>query len=98
MKTIRPRINTIDTRRAGAPVVARPHDSRAARDRERVLRRDDYLCVLCRFAGFVELAVEVDHIVPLSMGGADSDDNKQSLCRTCHRVKSSAEERARRGE
>jgi 5-methylcytosine-specific restriction enzyme A len=98
MKTLRPRVSTIDTRRAGAPVVSRPHDSRAARDRERVLKRDDYLCVHCWALGRVEVAVEVDHIVPLCMGGFDSDDNKQSLCRSCHQSKSADEERERRGE
>jgi 5-methylcytosine-specific restriction enzyme A len=97
MKTLRPKVNTIDTRRAGAPVVSRPHDSRAARDRERVLRRDDYLCVHCRALGRVEVAVEVDHIVPLCDGGSNEQENLQSLCRSCHQSKSAEEERAMRG-
>jgi 5-methylcytosine-specific restriction endonuclease McrA len=45
--------------------------------------------------------VEVDHIIPLSRGGAVRDeDNIQSLCAECHRAKSmreAAEGRARSG-
>jgi hypothetical protein len=53
--------------------------------------------------GFVRAAVEVDHIIPLSRGGAELDeDNIQSLCAGCHRAKTmreAAEGRARaRGE
>jgi 5-methylcytosine-specific restriction protein A len=30
---------------------------------------------------------EIDHIVPLSQGGTDMDDNIQGLCRTHHEAK-----------
>ncbi|MGR3913989.1 MAG: HNH endonuclease, partial [Gammaproteobacteria bacterium] len=30
---------------------------------------------------------EVDHIVPLADGGADTDDNLQLLCGSCNRIK-----------
>lgn len=56
-------------------------------DRRRffVLKRDRYKCRICRKSG-VEL--EVDHIVPVSRGGADTVDNLQTLCKICNRSKS----------
>jgi len=45
----------------------------------------------CRHCG--ALADEVDHIVPLSAGGSKLDDsNLQSLCRSCHRKKTLADQ------
>jgi len=42
------------------------------------------------------MAVEIDHIVPLSEGGAPLDrENLQGLCREHHREKTRAEHRAR---
>lgn len=64
------------------------------RARERVLRRDNYLCQRC-LPERVTLAIEVDHIVPLHMGGSDTDENKQGLCLACHLKKSKEEEKAR---
>lgn len=43
------------------------------------------------------LADEVDHVVPLFKGGANSEDNLQPLCRECHVEKSVAELREERG-
>lgn len=48
-------------------------------------------CVKCG-----EPATEVDHIVPLSAGGADDESNYQSLCKTHHSVKTGRHDRARR--
>ena len=36
---------------------------------------------------------EVDHMVPLSRGGADAEGNVQRLCRRCHRAKTAGERR-----
>jgi 5-methylcytosine-specific restriction protein A len=59
------------------------------------------LCRECLSRGHVCAAVEVDHIVPLSRGGEELDENNiQSLCAKCHRAKSmreAAEGRARSG-
>lgn len=62
--------------------------------RKRRLERDGYLCVECRKNGVspIPIAVQVDHIVPLHMGGLDEDDNCQSLCGPCHDDKSRAEQ------
>lgn len=53
-----------------------------------VLRRDRYLCQHCLKQDIVTIATDVDHIIPLSKGGARLEpDNCQSLCRTCHNRK-----------
>lgn len=43
------------------------------------------LCRLCMAKGRIELAVEVDHIVPLHKGGAELDaSNCRPICKPCH--------------
>lgn len=55
--------------------------------RLRRLRQTNGLCELCLLLGRTEVATEVDHILPLSKGGEDTDDNTQNLCRSCHEAK-----------
>ena len=45
------------------------------------------LCVHCESKGIVRAATEVDHVTAFANGGSDTWDNKQSLCKPCHRVK-----------
>jgi 5-methylcytosine-specific restriction protein A len=45
------------------------------------------LCRECLSQGIVTEATTVDHIIPLSQGGTDTDDNCQSLCQTHHEAK-----------
>ena len=53
-----------------------------------VFRRDKYRCCICGAAG----RLEADHRVPLWRGGAALDPkNIQTLCRSCHRKKTGAE-------
>jgi 5-methylcytosine-specific restriction endonuclease McrA len=47
--------------------------------RLRALDRDRGLCVVCG-----DVATEVDHIVPVELGGGDGLDNLRSLCSDCH--------------
>ena len=50
------------------------------------------LCVVCESRGFVSAVQEVDHIVPIRLGGSPFDwDNLQSLCKSCHSRKSAKE-------
>lgn len=42
------------------------------------------LCRQCEARGYVTPATEVDHIVALTNGGADTEANLQSLCSECH--------------
>ena len=55
-----------------------------------VRRRDGWRCKACSRLGG---RLEVDHIVPVSQGGAELDPlNLRTLCRECH-LKKSAKER-----
>lgn len=86
--SIQKRITTIDTR-VGSPVAierirGREHD----RIRQRILVRDGAACVRCEHG----LNLEIDHIVPLHLGGAESDENRQILCKSCHAKKTLEEE------
>lgn len=47
--------------------------------RQRVLVRDQHTCMRCGLE-----ATHVDHIVPRRLGGDDSMDNLQALCRGCN--------------
>ena len=49
------------------------------------------LCKLCQFKSITTAAVEVDHILPKSLGGVDEPSNLQSLCRSCHEHKTARE-------
>lgn len=51
--------------------------------RSTVLRRDGYRCVHCGD----DWCLEVDHVRPWSLGGADDVSNLQTLCRRCNRSK-----------
>ena len=64
------------------------------RQRERVFRRDDFLCQVCLCQGRRTLVTlsgthhgVCDHIVPISQGGTDHDANLQCLCQACDRAK-----------
>ena len=61
---------------------------------KRIAARVEYICQAC---DQVDAYGEVDHIVPLYMMGQENDNNRQWLCRACHRVKSEREEANRRG-
>jgi len=65
--------------------------------RARVLERDGYQCQI-RYVGICTgTATHMDHIVPLSKGGADTDANSQSACAPCHKRKTSVEGNAAQG-
>lgn len=50
-----------------------------SRVRRRIMRRDYRRCQLC-----MEPAHEVDHIVPVCLGGTGDDENLRALCKRCH--------------
>jgi 5-methylcytosine-specific restriction endonuclease McrA len=53
------------------------------------LLSDEPTCRACSAAGRTRLATDVDHIIPLSLGGeATNRGNLQPLCRSCHDAKS----------
>jgi len=64
-----------------------------------ILRRDKYLCQHCLRQGVVTVATDVDHIIPLSRGGARLDPaNLQGLCETCHNRKTAADNAPKVGD
>ena len=91
--TLKSRIKTLDNDRVSTIAADRIRGRRLAHIRERVLLRDSYTCRRC---GRVSLHLEVDHIRPLHLGGRESDENRQALCRDCHAAKSAEEEKGRR--
>ncbi|NIQ00970.1 MAG: HNH endonuclease [Nitrospinaceae bacterium] len=79
------------------PEVPLPSSSKWERIRRRIFRRDKYKCQPCKRRGILSAGQEVDHIVPRSQGGRDTDENLQTICRQCHREKTHAESQQKRG-
>ena len=88
LNSIIPKITPIDLRRGGPVAEDRIRGYALTKIRERIMVRDGAACRKC---GKMVGRLEVDHIVPLALGGAESDLNRQLLCIACHRVKSDQE-------
>ncbi len=64
--------------------------------RKAVLRRDRFRCSICG-QRFRKALLDVDHIIPVQMGGALFDKaNLRTLCRECHRSKTRLDSEALR--
>ena len=59
--------------------------------RLQILERDKFLCQPCLKQGVVTTAKEVDHIKRKQDGGTDDPANLQSICRPCHKAKTTRE-------
>jgi 5-methylcytosine-specific restriction endonuclease McrA len=57
------------------------------KQRERVLRRDNYTCMYCG-----QEATQVDHIIPRKRGGGHDLDNLVACCAPCNSRKGALEE------
>lgn len=66
------------------------------RRRAEVLQRDNHMCVV-RGPNCTVTASEVDHVIPVFMGGDDQPSNCQSVCANCHRDRTQAQAKAARG-
>ncbi|MCO6506236.1 MAG: HNH endonuclease [Snodgrassella sp.] len=60
--------------------------------KKRVLARDSFRCRSC---GCIGGSLQVDHIIPLELGGSNDDSNLQVLCADCHKHKTTKELRQR---
>ena len=69
---------------------ARGYGHRWRRLRRMYLRANPY-CVACKRQGRIELATEMDHIIPKAQGGGDMEDNLQAMCKSCHSRKTARE-------
>jgi hypothetical protein len=58
----------------------------------RIWSRDGWACLHC--ASVTELVV--DHIIPISFGGTNDDDNLQTLCHSCNTRKARTEKPAQK--
>ena len=101
LKTLKPRVATLSTQRArmleGRPGATPRTRGRAWMEtRERWLRKHP-LCIACLSQGRTAAAEEVDHVIPLWMGGRDDETNYQALCKACHAVKTAEEAKGRGG-
>jgi len=70
----------------------RGYGSDWTRIRLQALKRDCYLCQECMRQGRVTQARDVDHIIPKAKGGTDDLGNLQSLCQSCHGLKTALDE------
>jgi hypothetical protein len=61
--------------------------------RQRRLAKEP-LCRHCAAKGIIRPAESPDHIIPLSLGGSDTEDNIQCLCKDCHELKTASEDTA----
>ena len=98
VKCIKPRVTMLSqSRGAELATVAtkRITGRRCQQSRQEIAERDGYRCQMC---GRLTTRYEIDHIIPLHMGGSDTDDNKQLLCKEpCHAEKSKSEGNVRSG-
>jgi 5-methylcytosine-specific restriction endonuclease McrA len=77
------------TKEQKAQIAKRRHQRRYRYDMFGNVTAIVYFCNDCgRVRSLDDL--EVDHIIPVSLGGSDTLDNKQLLCSTCNRKKGNA--------
>jgi hypothetical protein len=68
------------------------HQSRIWTNTSRAFRREFPLCAIHEFFGYVEPSTQVDHIIPITEGGAKLDrNNLMAICGDCHSYKSGKE-------
>jgi len=92
IKTVKSNITRLDMRQGSNVATDRIRGRQLGTIRDRIALRDEYTCRQC---GHITAHGEVDHIVPLHLGGRESDENRQWLCKRCHDVKSEREEKER---
>lgn len=86
LKALAPRVGRL------SPIIREPSDAATPRLRGRaaVKQRQRRLvnepqCRDCKARGLFVLATVPDHIIPLALGGSDTDDNIRCLCEACHK-------------
>lgn len=90
---VKPRVDILKPPSAAPAGTKRTRGSAWMATRDKVFRRDRGLCQPCERAGRVTLAEQVDHILPLCLGGTDDLSNLEAICPACHQAKTAAEGR-----
>ena len=57
-----------------------------------ILKRDQFCCQICGRTAAEGVALEIDHVVPISKGGKTEPSNLRTLCRDCNRGKRDKQE------
>lgn len=90
LQTLKPGIGRLNTKLAPS-AVAKRITGRPLRRRNREVLSANPLCAECQKQGRVRAATQVDHKVPLHLGGSEDRSNLQGLCDDCHDLKSAQE-------
>lgn len=87
---------TIITPSPHEPVEPTERRKLRSHEREAILDRQAYRCAGRDCSTNLRIwPFEVDHVIPLWMGGADEPSNMEALCLPCHKVKTAADAKAR---
>ncbi|MBE80940.1 MAG: HNH endonuclease [Gemmatimonadetes bacterium] len=70
-------------------------DGAAARLRRKITRDGSAICLACHRHLPASL-IQVDHVLPLFLGGLDVDENLAPLCTPCHKTKTAKDAEKRR--
>lgn len=54
--------------------------------KQQVYKRDNYQCLCCGRERRKGVSLEIDHILPIAMGGKNAPSNFQTLCRQCNGI------------
>lgn len=98
MKTLKPRIRTLDTStvKAGG-MTQRIRGNSLYAVMRKFERGNPRICATCIRAGQVSYGEELEHIVPLWQGGSESDANREWICKAHHLIKTAGEAVQRQG-
>ena len=92
LKTLKPSVRTLNTATASNTLVGKRLDGNSLYALMRRFERDrPRVCAECMRAGLVGFGDELDHIMPLCMGGSNSALNLQWLCTHHHALKTASE-------
>lgn len=97
LKCIKPTIKMLSQSRGtelATVATKRITGRRCQQSRQEIAERDGYRCQMC---GRLTVKGEVDHVVPLHLGGSNGPENLQWLDPECHALKSKGEGESRGG-
>jgi hypothetical protein len=55
--------------------------------KQQVYKRDNYQCLCCGKERRKGVSLEIDHVLPIAMGGKNAPSNLQTLCKQCNGIK-----------